>query len=168
VATQKQLHVAKFSRGQPTSNDPFGEDHVQSPCRSHEGITEDEIRRAGQQSSRQQDQHLCTGTLPQRMGPNHPGLVQGDAALKHCTNQHDDGQRRGKATHHAHPVQRGALQLCVVRLNPRKFQSPPLFSASQQLLNVLAQRVVRANMPLKSLARAVCVVNDDSGHKPKQ
>jgi hypothetical protein len=32
----------------------------------------------------------------------------------------------------------------------------------------LAQRAVRANMPLKGLARAVCVICDGSGHKSKQ
>jgi hypothetical protein len=35
-------------------------------------------------------------------------------------------------------------------------------------LTVLAQRAVKANLPLKSLVRAVCVVCDDTGHKPKQ
>jgi hypothetical protein len=32
---------------------------------------------------------------------------------------------------------------------------------------ILAQRAVRAHVPSKGLARAVCVVCDDSGHKPK-
>jgi len=30
------------------------------------------------------------------------------------------------------------------------------------------QRVIRANMPFKVLAHAVCVISDDFGHKPKK
>ena len=49
-----------------------------------------------------------------------------------------------------------------------KISESPVFSASQLLLTVLAQRAFRANMPVKGLAHAVCVICDDSGHKPKQ
>jgi hypothetical protein len=44
----------------------------------------------------------------------------------------------------------------------------PVFSASRQRLTVLAQRAIRANMPLRGLARSACVVCDGRGHKPKQ
>jgi len=56
----------------------------------------------------------------------------------------------------------------VVCAHSSRISESPIFSAAQHLLTVLAQRAVRAKTPLKGLARAVCVVRDDSGHKPKQ
>jgi hypothetical protein len=104
------ISLAEIKWRAATSNEPFGDDKVESPGRSHQDIAEKESGRTHDQSHRQQDQHLRARPLAQRVSADHPGSVLGDAALPHGTHRHQDGQRHGQRHGDANRMQKFALQ----------------------------------------------------------